>query len=912
MKRRLSKILLVGSMMLCTLASCGEEKKPSNLENAKAYVRALYKDKKVATPSDYDVVSVVTIDGVQYRVVWTVNNDKVKVVAGDKLTTIDVDEKSESEVAYTLTATIIDEKGNKVETSFDHSVPMFKVYSYSEFKDLATGSTGSFRGIVSGIMAKSKGNSTNCLYLNANDGGFYIYNLSSDPVTELGLEIGDQVLATGSKDVYSGTLEIVNTAIEIENKGAGLQAPVDVTNVFNSLTTVDELKTTMAQVPQAQLVTIKGAEIQPVSASDESSGYYRFKNANGVSTYVRISSSVCPLTSEEQVAFKQGHTSHVGYVADITGVVCAYDGAFYITPVSANAEANYSLPKLSDAEIVAKEKENLSFEAKFGEDTTGTMAVTGATYTEALITWSSDNADAIKFDNALGTYTVTCLEADTTVKVTATIRCGESVDTKEFEVIVEAAPTDLYLPAFYDAPKAGSFKFAMDTRVVDEKVLYATDVVNAKGALETTDKATKAVDFEIIEVEGGYNIKVGEQYLVAYLNGTYTNLKFDAEPCLWNWNEEFKIFTTIFNEVEYYLGSYLNTKTNTVGAIALNKISYISGNNASKIGVSQFPALHCSLKPADYKANFIQEAKEGVQKIAMDTRVVDGRVLYATDTVNSKGALETTDKPAKGIDFVIEASEDGYSIRYGEQYLVAYKNGNYTNLKFDAEKYSWRWNEEFKLYTTISDGIEYYLGSYLNTKTNTVGAIALNKISYISGDNAAKIGVSQFPAQTCQLELAEVAPKYISAPVAGSFKAALNTSAVDGKVLYATASINEKGALETTDKISKAADFEVIEVEGGYNIKIGEQYLVGALVGSYKNLVLQEEAGLWKWNEECKVFVCDIEGVDYYFGSYLNTKTNVVGNTMALSKLSYISGENVSKIGVSQFPAQFCTIEFVD
>ena len=89
-----------------------------DLESAKAYLKNLYKDSAVETASDYQVVSKLMIGGVAYAVEWSVNTDKVTVVAGDPYTTINVDEKSEEVVEYVLTATIKAGDGSTVELSF--------------------------------------------------------------------------------------------------------------------------------------------------------------------------------------------------------------------------------------------------------------------------------------------------------------------------------------------------------------------------------------------------------------------------------------------------------------------------------------------------------------------------------------------------------------------------------------------------------------------------------------------------------------------------------------------------------------------------------------------------------------------------------------------------------------------------
>ena len=62
-----------------------------------------------------------------------------------------------------------------------------------------------------------------------------------------------------------------------------------------------------------------------------------------------------------------------------------------------------------------------------------------------------------------------------------------------------------------------------------------------------------------------------------------------------------------------------------------------------------------------------------------------------------------------------------------------------------------------------------------------------------------------------------------------------------------------------------------------------------------------EPTAVFTWNEECKVYTANVAGADRYIGTYSTY------NTMSASDIKYIAGENVAKIGVSQFPAAFGT-----
>lgn len=169
-------------------------------------------------------------------------------------------------------------------------------------------------------------------------------------------------------------------------------------------------------------------------------------------------------------------------------------------------------------------------------------------------------------------------------------------------------PEPTLVPEIATTMKAGTYKFTMDTTPKGGKVLYATGEVNDKGALVTTEDATKAADFVVAAVAGKenvYTIKFGDKYLVGYLNGTYNNMKLDATAGEWTWNDTIKAFTCTFKdkdnvETELYFGTFFNTKYNSVGnTMALSKVSFVTGDKAANIGKTQFIGYACTLKAAE-------------------------------------------------------------------------------------------------------------------------------------------------------------------------------------------------------------------------------------------------------------------------------------------------------------------------
>lgn len=186
---------------------------------------------------------------------------------------------------------------------------------------------------------------------------------------------------------------------------------------------------------------------------------------------------------------------------------------------------------------------------------------------------------------------------------TATIDGATKISVKTTSTIAQP-----FVPEKATAMQAGTYKFYMDTTAEGGGVLYATGAVDKKGALVTTSDPTKAADFVVEAVADKtnvYTIKVGDKYLVGYLNVKYNNMKLDTTPGEWTWNTQLGTFTCTFKnskgkDTTFYFGSYYNAGNDSVGnTMALSDITFVTGKNAANIGKTQFIGYACTLKAAE-------------------------------------------------------------------------------------------------------------------------------------------------------------------------------------------------------------------------------------------------------------------------------------------------------------------------
>ena len=440
MKKFLS-YLLVAAMSVTLLAGCGKKEAGTELTAAKDYLYSMYKDKQGTTPSDFERVSVLNVGGVTYNVDWSVDvKDGVSIVKGAEMTTIDVNEETENAVPYVLTATISDAKGANVSVTFNHEVPAYHDTTWAEYAEAKAGTVVNCTGVVTGIMSKTNGNSSNCLYFQDADGAYYAYNLGEDPV-DLGIETGMTVKVSGTKDIYSGTYEIINAKATVVDTNKTEVAAADYTDLY---TNAEDLKDANLTKAQSLLVSLKGVEI---TGADVANGYFKFKLADKES-YVRISSSVCPIVADKDT-FITGHGEHLGWTANVTGILCLYDGAFYLTPVSVDAFEYLSLPERSDEDMCAFEADNLKLSSSYSAETTVDLPAEGKGYKDVKIAWTtSDDTFAAIVD---GVLTIVLPEDENKeVTVTATLTAGAASLTKEFNFVVEAPSDDLCEAAILD------------------------------------------------------------------------------------------------------------------------------------------------------------------------------------------------------------------------------------------------------------------------------------------------------------------------------------------------------------------------------------------------------------------------------------------------------------------------------
>ena len=672
MKRKMSLICcLLALTVLSSIAFLACEKKPAGptyteptaaelelvLEMIETDHKKAFSD---ATPANYELNTIYVLSPAAAYLQYTVavdttggaKEDDVKVVnsAENNKCTVEVNSKSKIEIPYTLTVTLVNKKGEAYKkddgslytVSFSHKIPAYTLVTFEEFVKAAddkSEQTVTVVGYLTGIISTSSGSKGSIYLVDKQGYGYYAYgptgvitdSITNDEQLRTAWPVGTEIEVSGTATCYNGQYEF--------NKGCS------VTKTGNSVTqeelyvyrnaTADWGKAIdnkdKALIPyQNALVELNNAKM--VSVSSDNKYYYFTVNGKQFNLY---NTNYFMDGEDVKTLLKK---FEVGKQATIKGLVSVYSEAYQIYPLGLDAISDVTDATFSNQEKLDATKAEFTFDTKYAEDKEVPLPTTGKAFTDVTIEWALDkDYPGITLNNNV--LTVTLQETEQKAKLTATLKIGSDSTTKDFDISVDAIENVEYEPVIINAPAIGDYKIVMDTTAAGGSVLYFDGTLNSKGALNSTDKASKAANVTVAAVEGKegvYTLNVAGKYLVGYLNGTFNNMKLADEPGEWTWNTELKTFVCTFADKDgkqstFYFGTYV--KENVAGnTFALSKISYVTGENANKVGVSQFVGQFGTMQKKSDIAEPTDEEKLAAIIAKMSTEVTADFDLDATAT----------------------------------------------------------------------------------------------------------------------------------------------------------------------------------------------------------------------------------------------------------------------------------------
>lgn len=493
-------------------------------EMAVKYLNNLYKEVDPKTAKNYDLPATVAVEGgaITLNIVWKSSVESVVIAPKTNdasMVTVTVPEV-DADLAYTITATITDTNGNTKSVTYNRVVPATNTYmTPAEYYAAAESAEIKVKGIVTGIDSKSYGeNHYNCLYVQdeSGNGGYYVYSMTSDPVADLHISIGMTVKIVGVKHFDYDVSQVNDATVTVLDTTVKTVTPVDFTTIYSSATS---LKDTALVSKTGMLVTIKGAELTTQN-NGEKQQYYQFK-LGALESYVRIYKAA--LTDSDATALKQKHTDNMGKLADVTGVITFFKGEFYLNPVSVDAFSNFKESPITDADKIAAELNSIKF---YGakKDQVIDLVVSGATYKNVTISWTSNNACAVVSADGK-TLNVYTQDTEQTVILTASAKIGDMTPvTKTFELKVSAKLP--YIINIVENPAVDTEYYLYLDHTKRHEDMFFTGKMSGY-YFATTGTVEQAVKVKLVDAGDGKYYLIGKADGVDY----YFNIvsKYDTE-----------------------------------------------------------------------------------------------------------------------------------------------------------------------------------------------------------------------------------------------------------------------------------------------------------------------------------------------------------------------------------------------
>ncbi|MBE6788749.1 MAG: DUF2291 domain-containing protein [Ruminococcaceae bacterium] len=519
-------------MVLSLFAACSDNKKDSDLANAKAYLTNMYqtaeKDKAMELLMDKDVLSVVTIDGVSYEVEWTIDvtkgkADSVKVTESDKENhvTIDVPDLPEEDIEFTATATVKDEKGNSESLDLKYMIKGLNISTGdgegegegNETEDTTSDTTSNLG------TSSSSGNSGNSGNTSSSAGG----NKAPSSMTAIVDEA--YKLAEGKSLSYTATLtgKVVSVDDLYDEEFKNITVTIAVAGRESKPIKCYRMKgTDVSKVAKGDTITVTGVIKNYYGEIEFDLGCVMNKRVSGggkVETQLTDSKAIV------EAAFKLKNGEQMSYDVTLTGKVISIS-----EPYNSQFENVSALITVEGKNILCyRMKGNDADKVKEGD----TITVTG------------------RIKNFNGT-----VEFDLGCTMRARV-AGTSTVTKTYAVV--------------DAPKAGvAYKFGMVQGNVSSSTVYYLMGGMSGYYMATASSPSAAIDVYLESTTGGYYLytKSGstKQYINMVVSGTHVNGQYsDKATTVYTYDATAKTVVATVNDAPYWFGTRNDKNYTTVG-----------------------------------------------------------------------------------------------------------------------------------------------------------------------------------------------------------------------------------------------------------------------------------------------------------------------------------------------------------
>lgn len=683
MKKILSVVLLL-AMCLSLFAGCADKDAMAALESAKDYMEAAYKDEEAVTGTEYQRGSVLMleIDGVkhEFKVTWTTNNDKVKVIAGEgKMVTIAVPYDNLEDVSYTLTATVSDAKGNSFQMSFDRTVPA-RPGIPTDVED------GTYVIVVDGksytSLTEDKSYGYNAFHEVTVENGTVSGHYKADIITIKNVEGGFTMQDAYGRYIFmKDSHNSCNVSIEAPKEGHIWQLLTDKdgnTFIINTL----KMKilafdtgysswgaypeVTDARLSKIQMIKATAPETDPEPETPD---------------VPDVPSNVPEFVTNPEVGTGYKFALYQAKLKKYLYFTGAMDGNFFAMSENAAEAVDVYMEATEGGYyfyfLNGETKTYLSMEGyeKDGKQRASVKLTAEATtvfaYSEDAKTYVSVvGSDTFYF----GTYNdFATISASSVFYITGdkASNVGVTQFVAGFCTVTAAPPT----PEFVTTPEVGTgYKYGF-MQVTLGKYLYFAGAMDNK-FFAMTENANEAVDVYLEAAEGGYYFYFmdGETKTYLSLEGYQNdkgqqkaNVKLTTEATtIFTYSEEAKTYVHAIGTEVFFLGTYGEYKT-----ISASSIYYITGDKAANAGVTQFIAAFCTMTGAPETPETPEEPEtppvENQDPAADSTLTIEEAIAL--------GASKESDTYTEGKYYVTGVITEVYNTKFGNMKITD-ANGN--------------------------------------------------------------------------------------------------------------------------------------------------------------------------------------------------------------------------------------------
>ena len=403
-----------------------------DLATAADYLKSLYTEKDTQTRQDYEILPAI----LGYPISWSVDvtENVAIVIADDGKVWVDVNENLDADLTYVLTATLSNETGETKTVSFTRTVLAAPSIVPEAITEAPVEGVAYKYHVYQSTLAQD-------MYFAGGMAATYYFKTTLDTAEAV--------------DIYVDYVEGSTTEFYVY-----FEHTTDGTQYFGVKVSDDGAHDNIVYTSSPISTFVWNAELGTITTHLEAT-----KNNGGPNDFYFGNYGTKDTISASYLSYAGGDGNNVGHLVTLV-------------------DRNSITPEVK----AAFEKEALAVDVEYTGDKTVELATLGIRYTDVTIAWSiAENANATIANNTL---TIVAPTAETTVVLTATITCGEVVETKEFTLTLKPA---------VDGP-------AFDTEITIAQAI-------AIGSTFEKDNYTEGKYYIVGTIKEVYNTTYGNMYL---------------------------------------------------------------------------------------------------------------------------------------------------------------------------------------------------------------------------------------------------------------------------------------------------------------------------------------------------------------------------------------------------------------